>query len=135
MTYYADLTPYTYDSDNWDPEASGIWRGVEVLNVGWLGRGKRYSQGSPPPSLVETLKRMTRTHRAQQTRGFHFCPWCASRRSPGVPDGPRGSAEMRVMGSGVAYAAPELIAHYVEAHDYLPPAEFIEAALSSDVAA
>lgn len=135
MTYYADLTPYTYDSDNWDPGAPGLWRGVAVLNVGWLDRGKRYSQGAPPPSLVETLKRMTRTHRAQQTRGFHLCPWCASRLSLRVPDGPRGSAEIRVMDRGVAYAAPELIAHYVEAHNYLPPAEFIEAVLSSDVAA
>ncbi|HET6360366.1 hypothetical protein [Streptomyces sp.] len=29
----------------------------------------------------------------------------------------------------------ELIAHYVEVHDYLPPPDFVEAALSSDVAA
>lgn len=42
---------------------------------------------------------------------------------------------MRVMGSGVAYAAPELVAHYVEAHGYLPPADFIEAVLSSDTVA
>lgn len=39
------------------------------------------------------------------------------------------------MGRGVGYAAPELIAHYVEAHDYLPPTEFIEAVLSSDTVA
>ncbi|MFC8263325.1 hypothetical protein ACFUNF_38405 [Streptomyces sp. NPDC057291] len=103
--------------------------------MGWLDRGKKYSQGAPPPSLVEALKRMTRTHRAQQTRGFHFCPWCASRLSYGGPDGPEGSAEIRVMGRGVVYAAPELIAHYVEAHDYLPPTEFIEAVLSSDTVA
>lgn len=131
MTYYADLTPYTYDRDNWDPEASGIWRGVEVLNVGWLRGGKRYVKGSPPPRLAETLKRMTRTQRAQQTRGFHDCPWCTSRLHFRESDGPRGSAEIRVMGKGVAYAAPELIGHYVEAHDYLPPAEFIEAVLHS----
>ncbi|MFJ9680089.1 hypothetical protein ACIRP2_18775 [Streptomyces sp. NPDC101194] len=135
MTYYADLTPYTYDSDNWDPGAPGPRRGVAVLNAGWLDRGRSYPQGSPPPGLVETLKRMTRTHRAQQTRGFHLCPWCASRRSSRRPGRPEGSAEIRVIGRGVAYAAPELIAHYVEAHDYLPPAEFMEAVLSSEVAA
>lgn len=135
MTYYADLTPYTYGSDNWTPGDAALWRGVPVLNVGWLGRGKRYSKGAPPPSLTETLKRMTRTHRAQQTRGFHFCPWCASRLFPRRPDGPQGSAEIRVMGSGVAYAAPELVAHYVEAHRYLPTVDFIEAVLSSDTVA
>ncbi|WP_457757930.1 DUF7919 family protein [Streptomyces rubiginosohelvolus] len=39
------------------------------------------------------------------------------------------------MGHGVAYAAPELVAHYVEAHGYLPPIEFMEAVLSSDTVA
>ncbi|MFG2894975.1 hypothetical protein [Streptomyces sp. NPDC048248] len=134
MTYYADLTPYTYDSDNGDPEASGTWRGVEVLNVGWLRRGKRYPKGAPPPKLAATLNRMARTHRARQTRGFHDCPWCTSRLFLGRSDGPRASAEIRVMGSGVAYAAPELVGHYVERHRYLPPAEFIEAVLSSNTA-
>jgi hypothetical protein len=38
------------------------------------------------------------------------------------------------MGDGVAYAAPELIAHYVEAHDYQPPADFVDVVLSSDAA-
>ncbi|MEV0490916.1 hypothetical protein [Streptomyces atratus] len=32
-------------------------------------------------------------------------------------------------GDGVAYAAPELIDHYVEAHGCLPPAEFVAAAV------
>ncbi|WP_456340319.1 DUF7919 family protein [Streptomyces anulatus] len=132
MTYYADLTPYTYDRDYGGPGASGLWRGVPVLNVGWLGRGRRYSQGAPPPSLTEALQRMARTHRAQQTRGFHLCPWCASRLLRRRSDGPWGSAEMRVMGSGVAYAAPELVAHYVEAHGYLPPSDFVDAVMSSD---
>ncbi|WP_441350949.1 DUF7919 family protein [Streptomyces sp. or3] len=132
MTHYADLTPYTYGRNNRTPGDAGLWRGVPVLNVGWLGRGKRYSKGVPPPSLTETLKRMTRTHRVQQTRGHHLCPWCASRLFPRHPEGPQGSAEIRVMGNGVAYAAPELVAHYVEAHGYLPPTEFMEAVLSPD---
>jgi hypothetical protein len=134
MTYYADMTPYTYDRDNGDPTASGVWRGVTLLNVGWLHRGKAYAKGAPPSGLVERLKGMTRTHRAQQTRGFHLCPWCTSLLAARRLDGPRGSAEIRVMGDGVAYAAPELIAHYVEAHDYQPPADFVDVVLSSDPA-
>ncbi|MBT2370299.1 hypothetical protein J7E88_34765 [Streptomyces sp. ISL-10] len=70
MTHYADLTPYTYDRDNWDPTASGVWQGVTLLNIGWLDRGKTYAKGAPPPGLVEALKGMTRTHRAQQTAAF-----------------------------------------------------------------
>lgn len=41
-----------------------------------------------------------------------------------------GSAEIWVPGrEGCIYAAPTLIVHYVEAHEYLPPPEFIEAVL------
>jgi len=39
-----------------------------------------------------------------------------------------GSAEIRVKGAnGVVYGAPNLVYHYVVAHDYLPPAAFIDA--------
>lgn len=35
------------------------------------------------------------------------------------------------MGGDVAYAAPELIAHYVEEHNYVPPAAFVQAVLAT----
>ena len=39
-----------------------------------------------------------------------------------------GGAELRVFSnSGVIYAAPDLIFHYVESHGYTPPDEFIVA--------
>jgi hypothetical protein len=43
-----------------------------------------------------------------------------------------GSAEIRVPGSGGRiYAAPDLIYHYVEAHGYRPPDEFVEAVMAT----
>jgi hypothetical protein len=39
---------------------------------------------------------------------------------------------MRVAGSGKVYAAPTLVHHYVVAHDYRPPDEFIAAVLAWD---
>jgi hypothetical protein len=42
-----------------------------------------------------------------------------------------GSAEIRVISNtGVIYAAPNLIYHYVHAHSYAPPAGFVEAVLA-----
>ncbi|MET9513441.1 hypothetical protein ABZX62_34205 [Streptomyces flavidovirens] len=143
MTYYADLTPYTYDTDidrsspgpeETDGPASRAFRGLPQVNVGWLARVRPYAKGDAPPGLVEALKAMQQTHRVQQTRGYHFCPWCAARLLGlvGARDNcPRGSAEIRVIGEGVVYAAPELITHYVEAHGYAPPAEFVRAVLAS----
>ncbi|MFD5100528.1 DUF7919 family protein [Streptomyces albidochromogenes] len=135
MTYYADLTPYTYDTDSGAPtSAPTAPRAVPHVNVGWLGRVRPYAKGDAPAGLVEALRGMQRTHRAQQTRGYHFCPWCAARMLGllGARDTcPRGSAEIRVVGDGVVYAAPELITHYVEAHAYAPPAAFVRAVLAS----
>ncbi|WP_444970457.1 DUF7919 family protein [Streptomyces lunaelactis] len=54
--------------------------------------------------------------------------WSAWRRSHGKCRDSSDGQWHRVRG-------PELIAHYVELHDYLPPANFIEAVFSSDVAA
>ncbi|MEU8528896.1 hypothetical protein AB0C77_25405 [Streptomyces sp. NPDC048629] len=130
MTYYADLTPYTYDRDNWATDATGLWQGVPLVNVGWLQRGQPYEQGVPPSGLAAALKRMSSTHRAQQTRGFHSCLFCSSRIFGSRARHPQGSAEIWVMGGDIAYAAPELIAHYVEAHDYVPPTAFIHAVLA-----
>ena len=43
-----------------------------------------------------------------------------------------GSAELRLVGrDGAVYAAPDLVLHYVEHHNYLPPHEFVEAVMLS----
>jgi hypothetical protein len=42
-----------------------------------------------------------------------------------------GNGEIRVIGASAIYAAPTLIYHYVVAHSYQPPEEFIEAVLTS----
>ncbi len=42
-----------------------------------------------------------------------------------------GAAEIRVLSRmGTVYAAPNLIYHYVSAHGYKPPEEFLDAALT-----
>lgn len=40
-----------------------------------------------------------------------------------------GSADIQVEGEGDVYRAPALMLHYVTAHDYLPPEEFVDAVL------
>ncbi|GAA3091322.1 hypothetical protein GCM10017562_73090 [Streptomyces roseofulvus] len=128
MTYFADLTPYTYGGDCSVVEVARRWPGVSLVNVGWLARGRRYRRGVAPAGLAVALRRMAVTHRAQQSRGRHPCPFCASLVFGRRKGGPEGSAEIWVRGGeGVAYAAPELIAHYVEAHGYVPPGAFVEA--------
>ncbi|MGI5402931.1 hypothetical protein ACQEVG_26465 [Streptomyces sp. CA-135486] len=129
MTYFEDLTPYSYADEGMTGEPTTHWRGMPVVNVGWLSRRKRFPKCAPPQGLVDALAYLTREGRVLQTRGYHFCPWCFGWLVGARDDCPRGSAEIRVMGNGVAYAAPELVAHYVKAHHYRPPAEFVRAVM------
>jgi len=141
VTYFADLTPYTYwsrvaDVAGDDPD-DGLGR---LLNVGWLAAGESFPTGASPPGLVDNLLRRA-TRPVHVTRGVHLCEFCENpiRGAPLRLDGKlvhAGNAEIHVTGAdNTVYAAPTLIAHYVAEHHYLPPAQFIDAALHGPEAA
>jgi hypothetical protein len=48
-----------------------------------------------------------------------WIPWARQRSSNG---------EIRVSGEEIVFAAPLLIVHYIEAHSYLTPSQFLKAA-------
>ena len=120
MAYFPDLTPYRYHRD--DPGA---------LHVGWLDGSMPYVKGETSPefhaALLALLERPMNFF-----RGWHSCNLCG----PGttieggylVRDR-NGNGEIRVRREGPWLAAPKLIHHYVTAHDYKPPDEFIAAVL------
>ena len=130
--FFKDLTPYGYRKGS--PSA---------LNVGWLDAAHPFPRGCVPNGFVARL-RMLASKPVNQTRGFYVCQFCDF--GPPIPPGDQaaldaryrqwkaagalGSAEIRVIGSGgCVYAAPTLICHYVEAHNYQPPDEFIAAVM------
>jgi hypothetical protein len=53
--------------------------------------------------------------------GYHTCEFCGKA---------WGSGTFRVPAGDRVFFVPEMIAHYVEAHRYVPPAEFTEAVLT-----
>lgn len=140
MAYFADLSPYGYGRR--DDEGCGQDR-----NVGWLASGREVPTGAAPDDLVEALL-VCATRPVREYRGVHDCELCDAvpvlPRSPGerwnirTPhpasrmqlDGREvrlGNGEIRVRGpNGLWYAAPTLVAHYVAAHRYLPPTQFID---------
>ncbi|MFG2051826.1 hypothetical protein ACGFIW_30885 [Micromonospora sp. NPDC048935] len=136
MTYFADLTPYTYLKRHEDEPglADEPWPDLPLLNVGWLDASHPLPTGAPPDGLVPALTKLA-TVPVRQTRGYHYCEICVRDMGEDAMDAirqgliARGSAEFQVEGEGVAYAAPQLLLHYVAAHEYLPPAEFCAAVL------
>ncbi len=115
MAAFADLTPYTYF------HAEGDLPGT--VNVGWLAAGQPFPTGVTSAEFRDKLARLCQ-QRFKQTRGVHGCEFCTGR------DRPRSSSEMRVSLGDRVYAAPSLVHHYVVAHDYRPPDEFVAAVLA-----
>jgi hypothetical protein len=117
MAYFADLTPYLYDG----PEPN-------VLNVGWLDARYAFHRGVTSPEFREALRRLVESPMLLH-RGYHVCEFCP----PDSRDhgGPPGNGQIRVRGrDGIWYAAPTMVHHYVVAHQYQPPPEFVDAVLN-----
>jgi hypothetical protein len=146
MAFFADLTTYVYGafSPSYAPERDEPWPGVPVVNVGWLDAEHPFPTGLVPPEVLARLSDQARV-RVRQTRGYHFCELCvrdlgggshvqsldSGARNDLYESLPRESAEFRIRGIDVVYAAPQLVLHYIAAHQYLPPAEFCHAAMTS----
>lgn len=114
MTYFEDLSPYTYFHGDEDPPGT--------VNVGWLAVKHPFATGDTSVEFRAKLALLCERP-VKQTRGTHECYFCKGRGKPWS------SAEMRVSDDERTYAAPLLIHHYVVAHNYRPPQEFIDAVL------
>lgn len=124
MAYYEDLTPYNFHHYS-----------EKELNVGWLQKGQPFNIGEVPSGFLDNIK-----HYAEKpftifhTNSPHICEFCNE---------VEGNCELRIVGPGsstsqdvldnVVYACPELIIHYIERHNYLPPQEFIEAVMNNRI--
>jgi hypothetical protein len=144
MAYFPDLSPYAY----------GSREHPNVVHIGWLDGGHEYPKGKVATPLVEKLKKLAR-HPFELYRGFHVCELCPRDHSYDLHPEMRSSGEIRltvrtfadadeveasatslparatesgaILYRQITYAAPVLIVHYIEAHGYLPPAEFLKA--------
>jgi hypothetical protein len=121
--YFLDLSDYGYNLPKSIPG---------VRNVGWLDRNHEFDKGAVPTEVCRKLLHLIRVAKANQMRGIHECDFCANRDRISVTDAVGviwlGAAEIWVPGGGgLIYAAPDMVYHYINAHGYRPPREFIDA--------
>lgn len=117
---------------SWFPDmgtATMIDRGDRVLAVGWLSDSKPFPVGEMSPEFLARLKEFCRRWGDGLDSlawgdfvGMHRCELCRACMASGNIGVPAG---------GKLFVAPEMIAHYVEAHRYAPPSEFVTAVLSA----
>ena len=105
-----DLSTKTY-------RAEAHW-GVRAMSIGWLG-SKVPSRGVVPAVVMQTL-RYYREHGYQEDGelGCHTCEICGRSEFRG---------EFWIEAAGIRYVLPVGVFHYIEAHGYCPPAEFMNA--------
>jgi hypothetical protein len=116
MPYLPDLSPFTHSHK---PKCGEF----DVLSVGWLDGEHEYTKGEIDPEHWTKIKTILETSEpVNLTRGEHVCELCGQA---------SGSGEYHAYNprTGRIYIAPSLILHYIQTHQYVPPAEFVEGVL------
>jgi hypothetical protein len=124
--YYADLTPYTHQIS---PHTL-----AGVFNVGWLDPRSAFATGKVPVAFVDRLLEIAGSTGdfnalVEPIRELPRCEVCGEielRNSRGVliPN-----SELWIPAGNRIYASPITIVHFVQAHSYRPPDEYIDAVL------
>jgi hypothetical protein len=128
LVHVTDLDVFRYHGGPFEPQN---WA-VPLRAVGWLEHPQPFTTGKVTSTAIPKLKAMVEQTRSAYSqynfRGTKSCSFCLV---AGLPDpGPIWSQEnVFVPSAGVVFVAPGGIVHYIEAHSYLPPHEFVEAVL------
>jgi hypothetical protein len=103
----------------------------EPLNIGWLERCATYPKGVVDPDLAAKLLALCKfpVNRYRGWHGRHFCKEYPVRIAGSDGEFCLGDGEIRVptKDERVTYVPPNLVYHYVVAHEYLPPDVFLDA--------
>ena len=124
MAWYEDLSNFghsPYDEKNYFK----VWHPSLLRAVGWLESGKTYSTGVIDAQILRRLSEScANAWEPCHFWGYHRCDLC------GGEQGPLGVNNLFIPGDSFLYVSPELIIHYIEVHQYAPPAEFCAAVLA-----
>ncbi len=108
-----------------------IAEGPHVRAVGWLDAAHPFPTGTVEPEVVARILAFAKTW-GSSTRalgwpaaaGPHTCDFCRTARASGNFGVPHGN---------ILFVCPEMIAHYVGDHGYLPPSEFFVAIMIAEI--
>ena len=89
---------------------------IKLIKIGWLDENHVFNIGTCP---LKFLKKLKKIEPRLKSFGWHNCPFC---------DKNKGSNRiiLQVEDTHKYYDVPDMIVHYIEEHNYLPPQEFID---------
>ena len=115
--------------------------GDHLRAIGWLHPDHPFPRGTVPEAFLVRLREFERlVYESMEVLnwrgglGDHECEFCPP--SETLPDGRVlgavwGHGQFGVPHGDILFGAPPMIVHYVEAHQYQPPQEFVTAVLAS----
>jgi hypothetical protein len=123
--YFVDLTTYSYLRNNEEIP--------DILNIGWLDSEHPFEKGEVASQYTDKLKEIILSGKCVlRARGMHPCPFCNE------PTLVKSDTKYLALGASeiwiptqnnIIYAAPNMLHHYITAHKYKPPQEFLDAVL------
>lgn len=119
--------------------------------VGWLGGTLDFKTGNAPSDLTDKLFELCKMNKINEIRAIKPCRICYPTMNEWreafmsgsfekvqtithMKTGEQlllGSCDFIVKSNNKNFLSPSLILHYIDHHNYLPPQEFIDAALDS----
>jgi|GEM_PF-2666829 len=101
--------------------------GPNVQSVGYLNRGDTFPTGATSTAAYDALKAIVDCDVnpiGVASSGMHQCDICQF-------DGPFGkSNDVWIPHGSIMFVCPSLITHYIAAHRFLPPSDFLDAVLT-----
>lgn len=127
---FDDLTGYTRQITPF------VMNGVK--NVGWLNFTGDFSKRGVAREILEKLKFIAGGSGVfrplvEPLREPPKCPVCGTLELLDADGRSLPNAELWIPSAGCIYASPIAILHYIEVHDYCPPAEYVAAIASLDL--
>jgi hypothetical protein len=125
VAYFEDLSPCSH---------FGRWA-ESLLAVGWLESGREFTKGSVGKDVFSILVRLcVKPWQPMVPAGRHPCSFCRFTMGPAQlvyedASVALGNANVFLPGSQKILVAPTMLLHYIDAHGYAPPQEFLEAAV------
>jgi hypothetical protein len=124
VAYFHDHEPCDYHSG---AHSAADWF-CPLEAIGWLEYPNPFPTGPAPVGLTDHIRRLAAdfgtAFPAINFRGLHDCSLCrANGEEPRLEDS---HVNLFIPTDRAVLLAPARIDHYVEAHAYLPPADFLE---------